>query len=87
MRSEIKKKQVIGEVINNKMTNAVTIQLEVKKRHPIYKKFVIRHKKIKAHNTNKDVKIGDTVRLLETKPISKEICWRVVNIIERGQKG
>lgn len=79
------RKTIIGTVISDKMDKTVTIMLEVQKRHPIYKKFVKREIKIKAHDEKNEAKIGDLVKILETRPISKDKCWRVIEILQKAK--
>jgi small subunit ribosomal protein S17 len=66
------KKFLIGKVVSNKMAKTVTVQVERKLRHSLYQKIIIRHKKYKAHNENLDLKVGDVVKIEETRPISKD---------------
>lgn len=87
MQSSEKKKTLIGTVVSDKMDKAVTLQLEERKRHPLYKKFVTRHKKLKARDSKNEATVGDVVRVIETRPLAKEINWKVVEIIEKAQKG
>ncbi|GIW64096.1 MAG: hypothetical protein KatS3mg092_0029 [Patescibacteria group bacterium] len=72
------KKRFIGEVVSTKMTKTVVVKIERKFVHPKYKKVIIRHKKLKAHNEEKDIKVGDKVEIVETRPISKEKHFQVV---------
>lgn len=72
------KKFLIGDVISNKMQKTVIISIERKFRHPMYKKIIIRHKKYKAHNPEMDLKVGDRVKIEETRPISKDKHFIVV---------
>jgi small subunit ribosomal protein S17 len=81
------KKTLVGTVVSDKMDKVVTVQLEIKKRHPIYKKFVKGHKKIKARNADNKAAKGDVVKLVETRPLSKDTRWRVIEIIEKAQRG
>ena len=75
------KKIVIGIVVSEKMDKTITIEMEFHKRHPLYKKFVKRHKKIKAHDEQNKAKKGDTVKIIETRPISKDKCWKLLEIL------
>ncbi len=72
------KKTFIGEVVSTKMMKTVVVKIERKIVHPKYKKVIIRHKKLKAHNEEKDIKVGDKVEIVETRPISKEKHFQVV---------
>jgi small subunit ribosomal protein S17 len=61
------------------------VQVERRVKHPIYKKFVKKSTKFAAHDENNDCNIGDTVRIMETRPLSKNKCWRLIEIIERAK--
>ena len=75
----------IGVVVSDKMQKTVVVAIERHVQHPTYTKGVIRTIKFKAHDENNEAKIGDTVRIEQTRPLSKEKCWRVVEIIERAK--
>jgi small subunit ribosomal protein S17 len=75
-------KKFIGKVISTKMQKTVTVIVERKFTHPLYKKVIIRHKKYKAHNENLDLKIGDQVIIEETRPISKDKNFKVIEKIK-----
>lgn len=79
------RKERIGIVISDKMDKSITVAVERKEKHPIYGKFVKKTKKFCAHDENNDCGIGDTVRIMETRPLSKRKCWRLVEIIERAK--
>jgi len=79
------RKTRVGVVSSNKMEKTVSISVERKLMHPIYGKFVKKTKKFMAHDENNDCHIGDTVRIMETRPLSKNKRWRVVEIIERAK--
>ncbi|MBL7073004.1 MAG: 30S ribosomal protein S17 [Candidatus Omnitrophica bacterium] len=79
-----KAKVIVGTVTSDKMDKSVTVEWNTRKRHPIYKKFVRRHVKIKAHDEKNEVRAGDVVKIMETKPISKNKCWKVVEIITKA---
>ena len=87
MGNKAKKKTFIGTVVSDKMDKVVTVQLEVKKRHPLYKKFVTSHKKVKARDEKNEAGKGDIIKMVETRPLSKETHWKVVEIIEKAQRG
>jgi len=74
-----------GIVVSNKMAKTVVIALVERVRHPKYDKFVVRTKKFYAHDENNDAKVGDKVRIVETRPMSKTKRWRVVEILERAK--
>ncbi|WKN42262.1 30S ribosomal protein S17 [Tunicatimonas pelagia] len=79
------RKERIGQVLSNKMEKSITISVERKVKHPIYGKFVRKTTKFLAHDENNDCGIGDTVRIMETRPLSKNKRWRLVEIIERAK--
>jgi len=79
------RKERIGVVVSNKMDKSITVTVDRKVKHPIYGKFVTKTKKFHAHDENNDCGIGDTVRIMETRPLSKTKCWRLVEIIERAK--
>jgi small subunit ribosomal protein S17 len=79
------RKERIGTVISDKMDKSITVAVERKEKHPIYGKFVNKTKKFVAHDENNDCGIGDTVKIMETRPLSKRKCWRLVEIIERAK--
>ena len=79
------RKERIGGVISNKMEKSIVVEIERKVKHPIYGKFVKKTSRFHAHDDANDCNIGDTVRIMETRPLSKTKCWRVVEIIERAK--
>lgn len=81
------KRTLIGTVISDKMDKTVVVEREIRKRHPIYKKFVKKFVKIKAHDEKNEASSGDLVKVKETRPISKGKAWCVVEIIKKAQKG
>ena len=74
-----------GVVLSNKMEKSITVAVKWKEKHPIYGKFVNKTKKYHAHDENNECSIGDTVKLMETRPLSKTKRWRLVQIIERAK--
>ena len=78
------RKTMIGIVTSNKMDKTVVVAVERKVRHSIYGKIVKRTYKLKAHDENNSCNIGDTVKVMETRPLSKDKRWRVVEIIEKA---
>ena len=72
-----------GTVVSDKMDKTITVMVETKKTHPLYGKRVKYSKKFKAHDENNECQIGDKVRIMETRPLSKDKRWRLVNIIEK----
>lgn len=79
------RKERIGQVLSNKMDKSVTVAVERKVKHPIYGKFVRKTTKFVAHDENNDCGIGDMVKIMETRPISKSKRWRLVEIIDRAK--
>jgi small subunit ribosomal protein S17 len=79
------RKERIGVVVSNKMTKSVVIAVKRKEKHPIYGKFVNKTNKLTAHDEKNECNIGDVVRIMETRPLSKNKCWRLVEIIERAK--
>lgn len=73
-----------GKVISDKMDKTVVVSVEITGRHPIYKKSITRTKNFKAHDENNEAKIGDSVWIMETRLLSKDKCWRVVEITQRS---
>jgi small subunit ribosomal protein S17 len=79
------RKTRIGLVVSDKMAKTVVVSIERRVQHPVYGKMVRRTKKLKAHDEQNEAKTGDTVRIMETRPLSKDKRWRVVEIIERAR--
>jgi small subunit ribosomal protein S17 len=77
------RKERVGLVTSNKMNKSITVLVERKVKHPMYGKFVKRSTKFMAHDEKNECNIGDTVKIMETRPLSKNKCWRLVEIIER----
>lgn len=75
----------IGKVVSDKMDKTVVIAIADHVQHPLYKKIVKRTVKIKAHDEQNSCRIGDRVEVMETRPISKDKCWRVVEILEKAK--
>ncbi len=75
----------VGVVVSDKMQKTVVVQIERRVPHPVYGKMVTRSKKFKAHDEENAAKTGDTVRFVETRPLSKDKRWRVAEIIERAR--
>ena len=78
------RKTMIGTVVSNKMDKTVVVSVERKVRHSVYGKIVKRTYKLKAHDENNSCNVGDTVKVMETRPLSKDKRWRVVEIIEKA---
>ena len=78
------RKTMIGTVTSNKMDKTVVVSVERKVRHSVYGKIVKRTYKLKAHDENNSCNVGDTVKVMETRPLSKDKRWRVVEIVEKA---
>ena len=79
------RKTRVGIVVSDKMDKTVVVAIEDNVRHPLYKKIVKRTVKLKAHDENNECRVGDRVEIMETRPLSKDKCWRVVTIIEKAK--
>ena len=79
------RKERIGIVVSNKMNKTIVVAVKRKVKHPIYGKFVNKTTKLYAHDEKDDTNIGDLVRIMETRPLSKTKCWRLIEIIERAK--
>ena len=79
------RKERTGVVTSNKMDKSITVAIKWKEKHPIYGKFVSKTKKYHAHDENNECNIGDTVKIMETRPLSKTKRWRLVQIIEMAK--
>ncbi|TRZ52338.1 30S ribosomal protein S17 [bacterium] len=77
------KKTLIGTVVSTKMTKTVVVKVERKFRHAVYHKVIVRHKKYKVHNEKLDLKLGDMVKIEETKPISKDKHFKVIEKLKK----
>jgi len=85
--SKPNKKTIVGTVVSDKMDKTITVKLETRKRHPLYNKFVKVHTKIKAHDEKNEAAVGDLVKLITSRPISRDKTWRIVEIVEKAQRG
>ena len=79
------RKTRIGVVVNNKMDKTITVAIERRVPHPIYKKYFKKTTKLMAHDEKKECSIGDKVRIMETRPLSKNKRWRLVQIVEKAK--
>ena len=79
------RKERTGVVVSNKMEKSIVVAIKWKEKHPIYGKFVNKTKKYHAHDEKNECNIGDTVKIMETRPLSKTKRWRLVQIIERAK--
>jgi small subunit ribosomal protein S17 len=78
------RKERVGEVISNKMAKTIVVRVQRRFPHPKFKKVVTAYKKFYAHDEKGEAKPGDRVRIVETRPLSKTKCWRLVEVVERG---
>ena len=74
-----------GVVVSDKMDKSIVIKVERKMKHPIYGKFLKRSTKFMAHDEKNECRIGDRVRIMETRPLSKNKCWRLIEIVEKAK--
>lgn len=79
------RKTEVGKVVSNKMDKTIVVAVEDRVKHPLYKKVVKRTVRLKAHDENNECSIGDRVRVMETRPLSKDKRWRLVNILEKAK--
>ena len=79
------RKTRIGQVVSDKMDKTIVVAVEDSYQHPLYKKTMKRTYKLKAHDENNECGIGDTVEVMETRPLSKDKRWRLINIIEKAK--
>ena len=82
---ETKKKNFTGLVVSDKMDKTIVVAISTRRLHPLYKKYVTKIKKIKAHDEENDAHKGDTVKVIECRPYSKEKCWRLAQVVERAK--
>jgi len=78
------RKEQIGKVVSDKMDKTIVVAVETYKKHELYHKRIKYTKKFKAHDENNEAQIGDTVRIMETRPLSKDKRWRLVEIVEKA---
>ncbi len=79
------RKQRTGKVVSDKMDKTIVVAIEYNVKHPLYGKIVKRTYKLKAHDENNECRIGDRVRVMETRPLSKDKRWRLVEIVEKAK--
>ena len=79
------RKTRVGKVVSDKMDKTVVVTVEDRVAHPVYKKIIVRTYRLKAHDENNECGEGDTVRVMETRPLSKDKRWRVVEIVEKAK--
>ena len=79
------RKTRVGKVVSDKMDKTIVVAIADSVQHPLYKKIIKRTYKLKAHDENKECRVGDTVEVMETRPLSKDKRWRLVEIIEKAK--
>lgn len=79
------KKVFQGTVVSDKMEKTIVVLIERRTMHPIYQKYVSQSKKVKAHDEKNEAKIGDTVKIIECRPVSKDKTWNLLEIVERAR--
>ena len=79
------RKERTGVIVSNKMDKSIVVQITRNVKHPVYGKYMKKSTKFIAHDEKNECNIGDTVRIMETRPISKNKCWRLVEIVERAK--
>ena len=79
------RKERVGIVVSDKMDKTIVVAVSERVKHPLYKKIVNRTKKFKAHDENNECGIGDKVLIQETRPLSKDKCWRLIEIVEKAK--
>lgn len=84
MEQRNERKVRFGKVVSDKMSKTIVVAVQEYEKHPLYNKTIRRSKKFKAHDENDEAKIGDTVRIVETRPLSKDKRWRLAEIVEKA---
>ena len=79
------RKTRVGTVVSDKMDKTIVVEIKERVRHPLYGTIMNQTSKLKAHDENNECGIGDTVRIMETRPLSKDKCWRLVEIVEKAK--
>jgi len=82
---KINKKTFTGIVVSDKMDKTIVVKVETKRLHPLYKKYVTQSKKYKAHDEKNEANTGDTVKIIECRPVSKDKCWNMTEIVEKAR--
>jgi small subunit ribosomal protein S17 len=87
MAEETKRVQKVlqGRVVSDKMKKTIVVEIQQRKLHRLYKKYLTRSKRVKAHDEKNDCRIGDTVRIVDSRPLSKDKRWRLLEIVERAK--
>src|SRR2546423_15325316 len=81
-----RRKERVGEVVSDKMDKTIVVRVQRRFQHPRYKKVVTAYSKFYAHDEKDEAKVGDRVRIQETRPLSKTKCWRLVEVVERNEE-
>ena len=84
-REKKNKRIFTGKVLSNKMQKTIVVSIEQRKLHPLYKKYIMSTKKLKAHDDKNECQVGDKVRVIESRPLSREKCWRLLEIVEKAK--
>ncbi len=84
-QKNIGKRMIAGVVVSDKMDKSIVVKVEMSKKHPLYGKVMRSSKRIKAHDEKNTCNVGDTVRVIECRPISREKCWRLYEVVERAK--
>jgi len=82
---KVNKRFMSGVVVSDKMDKTIVVKVEVRQKHPLYSKIVRKSRRIKAHDEKNECNVGDSVRVIECRPLSKEKCWRLDGILERAK--
>lgn len=85
METRTRRKERTGIVVSNKMNKSIVVQVMRRIKHPMYGKYIKKNSRFMAHDENNDSNPGDKVRIMETRPLSRNKCWRLVEIIERAK--
>ncbi len=85
VQTKVRKKIFTGKVVSTKMDKTIVVRITRRKLHPLYKKYVVVSKKLKAHDEKNECHVGDMVRVIESRPISKEKCWILHEIVEKAK--
>jgi small subunit ribosomal protein S17 len=85
MEERNRRKERVGVVVSNKMDKSIVVQVERRVKHPMYGKFTKKTNKFMAHDENQECTIGDTVKIMETRPLSKRKRWRLVSVLEKAK--
>lgn len=85
IETKVNKKTYTGIVTSDKMDKTIVVSITKRTLHKLYKKYIVKSKKIKAHDEKNEARVGDTVKVIESRPISKEKCWRLLEIVERAK--